>query len=105
MGASSYLLIGFFYKLPSAVSASKKAFIVTRFADLGFLLGILILSYCTQTFDFLDITSAAVANYEGGVASYTGPFTGILTLILRNDLPRCLDSHMGSRAYLHGRYG
>ncbi|ROT11300.1 NADH-quinone oxidoreductase subunit L [Muribaculum intestinale] len=79
VGASSYLLIGFFYKLPSAVSASKKAFIVTRFADLGFLLGILILSYCTQTFDFLDITSAAVANYEGGVASYTGPFTGILT--------------------------
>lgn len=79
VGASSYLLIGFFYKLPSAVSASKKAFIVTRFADLGFLLGILILSYCTQTFDFLDITSAAVANYEGGVTSYTGPFTGILT--------------------------
>ena len=79
VGASSYLLIGFFYKLPSAVSASKKAFIVTRFADLGFLLGILILSYCTQTFDFIDITSAAVANYEGGVASFTGPFTGILT--------------------------
>ena len=79
VGASSYLLIGFFYKLPSAVSASKKAFIVTRFADLGFLLGILILSYCTQTFDFIDITSAAVANYEGGVASYTGPFSGILT--------------------------
>ena len=88
VGASSYLLIGFFYKLPSAVSASKKAFIVTRFADLGFLLGILILSYCTQTFDFLDITSAAVANYEGGVASYTGPFTGILTSIARNTIHR-----------------
>ena len=79
VGASSYLLIGFFYKLPSAVSASKKAFIVTRFADLGFLLGILILSFCTQTFDFIDITSCAVANYDAGVASFTGPFTGILT--------------------------
>lgn len=45
VGVSSYLLIGFFYKLPSAVSASKKAFIVTRFADLFMLLGILILSY------------------------------------------------------------
>ena len=79
VGASSFLLIGFFYKLPSAVSASKKAFIVTRFADLGFLLGILVLSFCTQTFDFIDITSAAVANLDGHVASFDGPFCGILT--------------------------
>ena len=57
VGASSYLLIGFFYTLPSAVSASKKAFIVTRFADLGFLVGILILSFYTQTFDFITLTS------------------------------------------------
>lgn len=57
VGASSYLLIGFYYRLHSAVSASKKAFIVTRFADLGFLIGILILSYYTQTFDFLKMTS------------------------------------------------
>ncbi len=57
VGASSYLLIGFYYTRPSAVSASKKAFIVTRFADLGFLIGILILSYVTGTFDFTDFTS------------------------------------------------
>ena len=38
---------------PSAVRASKKAFIVTRFADLGFLIGILILSFNTKTFDFI----------------------------------------------------
>ena len=37
VGVSSYLLIGFYYDRPSAVAASKKAFIVTRFADLGFL--------------------------------------------------------------------
>ena len=43
VGVSSYLLIGFYYDRPSAVAASKKAFIVTRFADLGFLIGILIL--------------------------------------------------------------
>lgn len=60
VGASSYLLIGFYYVKPSAVSASKKAFIVTRFADLGFLLGILILSYYTGTFDFMSLTSAPV---------------------------------------------
>lgn len=52
VGVSSYLLIGFYYTKPSAVAASKKAFIVTRFADLFFLIGILVLSYFTQTFDF-----------------------------------------------------
>ncbi len=56
VGVSSYLLIGYYYDKPSAVAASKKAFIVTRFADLGFLLGILLLSYMTGTFDFLTIT-------------------------------------------------
>ena len=52
VGVSSYSLIGFYYEKPSAVRASKKAFIVTRFADLGFLVGILLLSYYTGTFDF-----------------------------------------------------
>ena len=42
VGVSSYLLIGFYYTKREAVAASKKAFIVTRFADLGFLIGILI---------------------------------------------------------------
>ncbi len=56
VGVSSYLLIGFYYTKPSAVAASKKAFIVTRFADLGFLVGILILSYFTGTFDFTMLT-------------------------------------------------
>jgi NADH-quinone oxidoreductase subunit L len=52
VGVSSYLLIGFYYDRPSAVAASKKAFIVTRFADLGFLIGILILAFHSETLDF-----------------------------------------------------
>lgn len=52
VGVSSYLLIGFYYDRPSAVAASKKAFIVTRFADLGFLVGILILAFYSETLDF-----------------------------------------------------
>ena len=60
VGASSYLLIGFYFTKPSAVSASKKAFIVTRFADLGFLIGILVLSFYTGTFNFTDLTSTPV---------------------------------------------
>ena len=57
VGVSSYLLIGFYYTKPSAVAASKKAFIVTRFADLGFLIGILFLSFYTKTFDFNILNS------------------------------------------------
>ena len=81
VGASSYLLIGFYYTKPSAVSASKKAFIVTRFADLGFLVGILILSYYTGTFDFMSLTSAEVAanTYHVDIAaaeSIRGIFSG-----------------------------
>lgn len=52
VGVSSYLLIGFYFDRPSAVSAAKKAFIVTRFADLGFLIGILVLSFYSGSLDF-----------------------------------------------------
>lgn len=52
VGVSSYLLIGFYYPLQAAVSASKKAFIVTRFADMFFLIGILIFGYYTGSFSF-----------------------------------------------------
>ena len=52
VGVSSYLLIGFYFDKPSAVAASKKAFIVTRFADLGFLIGILVLAFYSGTLDF-----------------------------------------------------
>ena len=52
VGVSSYLLIGFYYPLKAAVAASKKAFIVTRFADMFFLIGILIFGYYTGSFSF-----------------------------------------------------
>jgi NADH-quinone oxidoreductase subunit L len=51
VGVSSYLLIGYYYDKPSAVAASKKAFVVTRFADLGFLVGILILAFYGKSLD------------------------------------------------------
>ena len=58
VGVSSYLLIGFYYTKPAAIAASKKAFIVTRFADLFFLIGILIYGYYTQTFSFTPTETA-----------------------------------------------
>ena len=66
VGVSSFLLIGYYYTKPSAVAAAKKAFIVTRFADLGFLIGILILGYYGGSFDFATLTDpegSAIANW------------------------------------------
>ena len=66
VGVSSFLLIGYYYTKPSAVSAAKKAFIVTRFADLGFLIGIMIIGYYGGTFDFMELTNPegnAIANW------------------------------------------
>ena len=62
VGVSSYLLIGFYYTKKEAVAASKKAFIVTRFADLGFLVGILFSGYSAGTFSFTpDVQLLAAA--------------------------------------------
>jgi NADH-quinone oxidoreductase subunit L len=55
VGVSSFLLIGYYFQKPLAVAASKKAFIVTRFADLGFLIGILILGFQSGSLDFSTI--------------------------------------------------
>ncbi|MEG0795973.1 MAG: NADH-quinone oxidoreductase subunit L [Odoribacter sp.] len=78
VGVSSYLLIGFYYTKPAAIAASKKAFIVTRFADLGFLLGILLLSFYTQTFSFEQLTSgdASLFSSAAGVTFMGGSVIG-----------------------------
>ena len=60
VGLSSYLLIGFWYHKPSAAAAAKKAFLVTRLGDFGFLLAIFYLFFNGATFtaaglDSLDI--------------------------------------------------
>ena len=50
VGLGSYLLIGFWFERPAAAAAAKKAFVVTRFADFGFLLGILFFFFNSDTF-------------------------------------------------------
>ena len=71
VGVSSFLLIGYYYEKPSAVAASKKAFIVTRFADLGFLIGILVLSYFSETLDFQTLIQRLTTDgtYLSSIAS------------------------------------
>ena len=81
VGVSSFLLIGYYYDKPSAVAACKKAFIVTRFADVGFLIGILILSFYSGTLDFntliATLTSPESNEYKNAVAA---SFLGVSAL-------------------------
>lgn len=70
VGVSSFLLIGFYYEKPLAVAAAKKAFIVTRFADLGFLAGILILSFYSNSLDFGTIINN-LSQTDGTIFKHT----------------------------------
>lgn len=76
VGVSSFLLIGYYYNKPSAVAACKKAFIVTRFADLGFLIGILILSFSSGTLDFNTLISTLTSSESGQAKAVASTFLG-----------------------------
>lgn len=71
VGVSSYLLIGFYYQTHPAVAASKKAFIVTRFADLFFLIGILIYGYYVGSFSF-NFAGSEIVMGEGAAPFVSG---------------------------------
>jgi NADH-quinone oxidoreductase subunit L len=73
VGLASYLLIGFWFQKPSAAAAAKKAFIVTRIGDLGFLLGILWLYARTGTLLLYDGGHGCLEQFAaGGLAASTG---------------------------------
>lgn len=81
VGISSYLLIGFYFEKPSAVAASKKAFIVTRFADLGFLIGILILAFHAGTLNFRELITRLTTEQSPELLSITtSSFLGVSML-------------------------
>lgn len=81
VGVSSFLLIGYYYDRPSAVAACKKAFIVTRFADLGFLIGILILAFCSGTLDFSTLIERLTSPESNELkTSVTYSFLGVSAL-------------------------
>ena len=84
VGLCSYLLIGFWHHRPAAAAAAKKAFIVTRLGDLGFLIAILFLffngdAYAALGLNFLeigDIQKGAALGVLGGLSA-TGLAIGI----------------------------
>ncbi len=78
VGLCSYLLIGFYYKKKSAGDAGKKAFIVNRIGDFGFILGTLMVFVLFGTLDFQQVAAAAAARpVEHGMGAVT-----IATLLL-----------------------
>lgn len=68
VGLASYLLIGYYYEKPSASDAAKKAFLVNRIGDFGFILGIILLFWSTGTFNFLELRHIVA---DGGIDSFT----------------------------------
>ncbi|MBU6428032.1 MAG: NADH-quinone oxidoreductase subunit L, partial [Cyanobacteria bacterium REEB65] len=83
VGLGSYLLVGFWYSKPEAAQAAKKAFVVTRIGDFGFLLGILLL---WQLFGTLDLQGLAirVQHLESvpRVLGMTGPTALLVAMVL-----------------------
>jgi len=59
VGLCSYLLVGFWYEKKSAADAGKKAFIVNRVGDFGFILGVLLIFVRFNTIDFQEVARAA----------------------------------------------
>jgi len=78
VGLCSYLLIGFWFHKPSAANAAKKAFIVTRFGDFGFLAAILVIFANTGTFDTAELSNLAAAGALAG-ATLTWVAIGIFS--------------------------
>ena len=79
VGVSSYLLIGFWYKKPSASAAAKKAFIMNRIGDCGFLAGFLLLSYFMYQYSndvsFATVPFANIQDIGNYLYSYTSDLT------------------------------
>ncbi len=70
VGLASYLLIGFYFQKKSAADAGKKAFIVNRIGDFGFLIGMFLLLANFGTLTFSEIaTKLAYPGWQGGVVT------------------------------------
>lgn len=80
VGLSSYLLIGFYYNKKSAADAGKKAFIVNRFGDFGFILGLFLIFTQFGSLHYSQVF-AKVGLLEGQTLSLLGSPVGLATVI------------------------
>jgi NADH-quinone oxidoreductase subunit L len=72
VGLCSFLLIGFWYTRPSASAAAKKAFVVNRIGDFGFMVGLMLVFATFGTLSFSGIFERAGEELTGGLATAIG---------------------------------
>ncbi|PIQ24803.1 NADH-quinone oxidoreductase subunit L [bacterium (Candidatus Blackallbacteria) CG17_big_fil_post_rev_8_21_14_2_50_48_46] len=108
VGVCSYLLIGFFTFKPEAAAAAKKAFLVNRIGDFGFLLGILILFYMTGSLQFSVVTEAVAAGKLpgallalAGILLFCGPIGKSAQFPLHVWLPDAMEGPTPVSALIH----
>ncbi|MBL8573809.1 MAG: NADH-quinone oxidoreductase subunit L [Hyphomicrobiaceae bacterium] len=116
VGVASYLLIGFYYRKPSANAAAIKAFVVNRVGDFGFALGIFALYFLTDSIKFDDVFAAAPALAETnltflwsewnaanliGVLLFIGAMGKSAQLILHTWLPDAMEGPTPVSALIH----
>ncbi len=84
VGLSSYLLIGFYYEKVSAADAGKKAFIVNRFGDFGFILGLFLIYTSFGTFHYEPIFAhvSQIANHSFTILGMTFYLPTAIALLL-----------------------
>jgi len=109
VGATSYLLIGFWYKKQSAIKAAKKAFLMTRIGDFGLIAGVLLIA--KQGSQYLDITQLYLGVQSGMFSKELVFIIGILIVIgaigksaqfpLHNWLPDAMEGPTPVSALLH----
>ncbi len=80
VGLCSYLLIGFWFFKPEAADACKKAFVVNRVGDMGFLMGVITIGMVFQTFDFAQVESLVTQGLANG--TYPSGFIAGIALLL-----------------------
>ncbi|MBI5183661.1 MAG: NADH-quinone oxidoreductase subunit L [Nitrospinae bacterium] len=80
VGLCSYLLIGFWFEKRSASDAGKKAFVVNRIGDFGFILGIMLIFVTFGTIDLTDVFHSATEGSQAGIIT-TATFTAITLLL------------------------
>lgn len=71
VGLASYLLIGFWFKNAEYGKAARKAFIMNRIGDLGLLMGIFMIAYHTNAFDYLSVAqNASKFEFDGSIVIF-----------------------------------
>ena len=81
VGLVSYLLIGFWYKKPTAIHANMKAFLVNRVGDFGFLLGIAAIAVYFNSLDYAEVFALAPSMADNTIQIFDGVDWSLMTVI------------------------